>query len=149
MREAIDTIYQYLIDDELYTSDDIQALINSVDLITPNTEEFTATSSYALDACTAVLGALRFIIEPNIDFVVEVATFSRDTVDMYVQIRDGFDSNDPAIEARIANDPLMIREKRRQHQLIKKLVTIDVDKITDTLIENLRSKEPTIDITPF
>ncbi|WP_254562853.1 DUF416 family protein [Dyadobacter diqingensis] len=147
LREAIDTIYQYLINGDLYTSNDIQVWIDSVDLITPDTEDFPEiTSSYALDACTAVLSTLRFITESNLDCIVEVATYARDTVDMYVQIRDDFNSSDPNIEARIAADPLMIREKRRQCQLIERLLVIDLNKVTDALIESLRSREPIIGI---
>lgn len=145
LRKAIDTIYQYLINEELYTSNDIQVLIDSFGLITPDTEDFPEiTSSYALDACTAVLSTLRFIIESNLDSIVEVATYARDTVDMYVLIRDDFNSSDPNIEARVAADPLMVKEKQRQHQVIESLSAIDLNKVTKVLIESLRSREPII-----
>jgi uncharacterized protein len=147
LREAIDIIYQYLINDSLYTASDFEALTHSVELITPDMDDFSGiTTSFALDACTAVLSTLAYLLEPALDHLVAVATYARDTVDMYIQVRDDFDSSgsDSTIEDRIANDPLMIQEKARQRQLLDTLKILNIEHVAPKLIEGLISKRSII-----
>ena len=140
LRNAINSVFMYLIDDSLFDTIEIRTILEEVDGITPDTEDFTEVdASFALDACTAVLGTLQFIIEPKVEFVIQVASYATDTVDMFILDRDDFDSNDPKVEVKVREDPLMIREKDRQSDLIKKLSTMNLSKITDTLFTSLRA----------
>lgn len=115
LRNAIDTIFIHLIDDRPFDKEQIRIFWDSVDLVTPDTEDFPEVmTSFALNACTAILSTLDFIIEPKPESIIEVAGYARDTVDMFVLVRDDFDSNDSNVEIRVEKDPLMIREKHRQ-----------------------------------
>lgn len=146
LRNAIDTIFIHLIDDILFDEEQIRIFRDSVDLVTPDTEDFPEVmTSFALNACTAILGTLDFIIEPKPESIIEVAGYARDTVDMFILVRDDFDSNDSNVEIRVEKDPLMIREKHRQFNLIKKLSILDLSNITDSLITSLRSDSDIID----
>ena len=146
LRNSIDTIFIHLVDDILFDEEQIRIFWNSVDLVTPDTEDFPEVmTSFAVNACTAILGTLDFIIKPKPESIIEVAGYARDTVDMFILVRDDFDRNDSNAEIRVDKDPLMIREKHRQFNLIKKLSILDLSNITDSLITSLRSDSDIID----
>jgi uncharacterized protein YjaG (DUF416 family) len=138
--------YKYLVENEVDVKN-LKKVILDVDNITPNTEDFPGIFvSFALDACTSVYSCLSFLLDNNIDNIVDIAVYARDTVDMFIQERDNLNSSDPTIEVKIANDHLMIREKTRQIKLITNLRTLNFDTLTDGVIESLRDSDPIIDL---
>ncbi|WP_409021382.1 DUF416 family protein [Dyadobacter sp. CY261] len=84
-----------------------------------------------LDACTAVLSTLNYLIEPQLEHIVWVATFARDTVDMYVGHRNDANRIHSNTDHKIESDPLMIREKERQRRLLSELSSLDVTQINE------------------
>jgi uncharacterized protein len=150
LQEGIALIRQYLIKEDLFESDEINSVIEQVDQITPNTEDFSGiTTSFALDACTSVLSTLNFILDKDTEHIADVATYARDTVDMYIQEKGDLDANDPTIETRIEFDSFMIKEKNRQRELLKKLAAIEIINVTDKMIEGLKDLTPIIDLQIF
>lgn len=148
LMEAIAIIYQQVIKDGLYSVEEIEDMINRIDSITPDTEDFTDLStSFALDACTSIYSTLNYLLENNLNHILDVVTYAIDTVDMFVQIKEDFNSPDPGIETKIANDQFMIAEKNRQLKLIKTLIDADLSIITNEFIASLRSKNPIIDLS--
>jgi uncharacterized protein len=148
LQNAISVIYQSVFRNDLFSEVDIQDLIDKVEGITPDTENFEGILvSFALDACTSLLSTLSFIIDGETENIVDVATFARDTVDMYIQERDGLDVNDKMIEIKIEQDVFMQREKQRQYSIIKLLS--EKNDITDSRLQNLREvqSQPIVDIS--
>jgi hypothetical protein len=95
LQKAISVIYQNVFRDDLFTSDEMQDLISEIELITPDTEDFESILvSFALDSCTSLLGTLNFIIDRKIDNIADVATYPRDTIDMYIQEKDDLSLDD-------------------------------------------------------
>lgn len=145
---AIGVAYQYLIKKDLFEKSEIQELINEVDMITPDTEDFSEIFvSFALDACTSLYSSLNFILDQKLEHIVDVAIYARDTVDMFIQERDNLSYDSVDIEDRIAADPLMIHEKGRQIDVIDRLSLKKGINVDDQLIEELRDKTPIINIS--
>jgi len=145
--DCIDIIYQYIFIENLFGRNEIQQHIEAVDIVTPNTEDYSEIFvSFALDACTSIYSTLNFMLDQNLDHIADVASYARDTVDMFIQVRDDIDTNFKGLEAKIANDSLMIQEKSRQLSIIEKLRSLNGKRITDNLIEELRDKSPIINI---
>lgn len=141
LQNAISIIYQNVFRNDLYSESEIQNLIDEVENITPNTENFKGILvSFALDACTSVLSTLNFIIDGETENIIDVATYARDTVDMYIQERDNLDVNDKMLDMKIEQDIFMQREMQRQYVIIKLL--LEKIEITDTLLQNFREVEP-------
>lgn len=147
LQDAISVIRQYLFKDDLFSKEDIEDVMERIDLVTPDTEDFVGiTTSFALDACTSIYGTLSYILDKNIDHVVDVASVALDTVDMFIQEKDDLNANDRDIEMKIANDPFMIAEKAGQRELLQKLSGLKFDRVTDEIIESLKNKSSIIDL---
>lgn len=145
--DSIEIIYQSLFIKTLFGSDEIQEHAEAVDMVTPHTEDYSEVFvSFALDACTSVYSTLNFMLDQNLDHIADVASYARDTVDMFIQVRDNLDMHVNDLETRIANDPLMIQEKSRQLSIIEKLKSLNDEDVTDSLIEDLRDKSFIIDV---
>ena len=122
LRSGLDYVWRVLERKQVDHSE-VQRLVQLCEKIIPDTEEFSsAYTSAALDAGTAVVETLRLLIDSTPQRLVDIATFSRDTVDMFIQQRDHLDFNtDPAFENKICRDPLMVRELTRQDRVLKQL----------------------------
>lgn len=145
--DSIDMIYQSVFIKNLYGSSEIQQYIEAVDMVTPNTEDYsTVFASFALDACTSVYSTLNFMLDKSLDHIADVASYARDTIDMFIQVRDDIDTQFKDLETKIANDSLMIQEKSRQVSIIEKLNSFNGKGITENFIEDLRDKSRIIDI---
>jgi uncharacterized protein YjaG (DUF416 family) len=145
---AIGVVYQFLIKRDLFEKHEIQELINEVDIITPNTEDFSEIFvSFALDACTSIYSSLNFILDHELEHIVDVAIYAHDTIDMFIQERDNLSYDSVDIEDRIAADPLMIYEKERQNNVIHRLSLKKEVNVNNQLIEELRDKTPIINLS--
>lgn len=145
--DSIDVIYQSLFVKGLFSNQEIQNHIDAVDMITPDLDDFSGSFvSFALDACTSVYSSLCFILDQNPNHIADVASYARDTVDMFVQVRDDLDTHVMDLETKIDNDPLMIHEKSRQLTIIERLKSLNGLEITDSLIQSLRDKSFIIDL---
>ncbi|MDQ0417940.1 uncharacterized protein YjaG (DUF416 family) [Croceifilum oryzae] len=103
----------------------IELLRNQVTDIAPDTEDFeTIYVSCALDATTAVNGALDSLITQGADGAVGTAIVSVDTVDMYVQELLDLTPFDQEREKKIVEHPLMVRELQK--------ITSDMELISKT-----------------
>jgi uncharacterized protein YjaG (DUF416 family) len=121
LRSALDYIWSAVAGGSA-DRDEIYRLIKQCDAVIPDTEDFeTSLVSAALDAGTAVAGTLRALLDGDPKHVVEVASYCRDTVHMYIQERDDLDYRDPLFDTKIERDPLMKRELERQSAILSTL----------------------------
>ena len=100
-------------------SEDKSVRINKINLLTkevekntPDTENFSTNFvSSALDACTAVLESLDFLVDNQFSRIKDISSFATDTVYMYIQYIDKLDFNtDRGFQQKIDNHPLMQKE---------------------------------------
>lgn len=145
---AIEVMYQSLFDSSLFGDREIEQYMNSVDMVTPDTEDFLDSSvSLALDACTAVYSSLNFMLDHDIEHIVAVAVYARDTVYMSIVNRDELDMNLKGMDARVSSDPLMVKEIARQFSVIEELEDPKNKIISDELIQNLKRGGAIIDLS--
>lgn len=141
LQNAISIIFQSIYRNDLFSDEDLQNVIDEIESITPNTEDFdTILVSFALDACTSILSTLYFIQNGEVENIIDTATYARDTVDMYIQERDNLMINDNLLEEKIENDILMRREKKRQKDVIWNLQKVDT--LNDNALQELRNLQP-------
>ncbi|SRR5260221_14662415 len=119
LRSALDYIWTAI---ETSTADPalVRQYMSDCTDVTPDTNDFSGFyTSAALDAATAITETLRSLVSHDVQHVVDVAIFCRDTVDMYIQLRDHLDfQRDSDFEAKIQRDPLMIAELARQGRIL-------------------------------
>lgn len=101
----------------------VAQMISDCEAVTPHTESFTSRLvSAALDAGVAVAETLRILLDADPQRAVDVASSSRDTIDMFIQERDHLDFNsDPRFEEKILRDGLMQNELTRQDAILRAL----------------------------
>jgi len=137
LAKGIDCLIRY-IENNSFDKDEIKNIIKNISKITPNTEDFdTILVSFALDACNSVYESLNFLLNPNIEKVIDIASFARDTVDMYIQVKDSLDYSDPQFEYKIAKNFYMHQEKERQN---KHLGILESNELDEHLINKLRTE---------
>ncbi|MGN8071583.1 DUF416 family protein [Mucilaginibacter sp. 22184] len=147
LQQAIVLIYESILHPDKMDLRFIEDAISEVDLITPDTEQFPGIlTSFVLDACTSVYSTLSYLLDHKLDNIIDVATYARDTVDMYIQERDDMGYQDPDFEIKIANDRFMVAEKKRQKDL-----AISLSKMSDaemvSSINILRDQTPIVDFS--
>lgn len=144
------TVYEYLAENLIIDDLEIQNLIEQIDIVTPDTDDFShITVSFALDACTAIRGVLSYLLNGIEEEIVDVAIFARDTVDMFVQEKYDLQLSDPNFEFLIAEDPLMKKEKNKQLDIIRKIELLNLDDLNSKIIETMRTKDPIIELEIF
>lgn len=73
----------------------------------------------AQDACFAVCGLLDYLLESDVDKIVQAATYATDSVDLYAQEIESMAPNDPQLEQKILTHRLMQRELAKQEEDLK------------------------------
>jgi uncharacterized protein YjaG (DUF416 family) len=103
---------------------DVQRTYRQVEEVTPDSDDFgSSLGSFALDTCCAILAALDFILTAHDQAVLDVATFARNTVDLYVQELEELDPNDPHLEQKIDRSLSMVQEVQWQRAALKRLAS--------------------------
>ncbi|MNY17612.1 hypothetical protein D3C86_1509380 [compost metagenome] len=144
---AIEIMYQSLFKSVFFDDEEIEQCIYAVDAVTPDTEGFLDSSvSLALDACTAVYSSLNFMHDQEVDHIIAVAIYARDTVYMSIINKDGLDMNLKGIDAMVLDDPLMIKEIARQFSIIEELESLKDENISDELIQRHKAGPAIIDL---
>jgi len=111
LRLAIDYLY-FNIFNNSPDKNKIKILTKEVDKNTPDTEDFTTSFvSSALDACTAVIESLDFLIDKEFSRIKHISSYAIDTVDMHIQEIESLDFNkDKDFQQKIDSHPLMQKE---------------------------------------
>lgn len=137
LRESMDTTWMVL-SGRTVKPEDISRLSARCEMVAPDSEDFNQlTVASAQDACCAVCCLLNFILQPDVEQVVQVATYAVDTIDLYVQEVSNMDPADPALEEKILSHPLMRQELEFQDEVLQALES--TASLSVESISNLRS----------
>jgi uncharacterized protein YjaG (DUF416 family) len=106
-------------------------LLKRCEASTPDTDNFSPQTAAEAALITAgqeaafmVTLLLQFCREPDPLYGVRIATFARDTVDMYVQIVEHLQPTDPNLEEKISQHPLMVQELKNQEEDLLSLTQV-------------------------
>lgn len=104
----------------------VQRTYRQVEEVTPDSDDFgSSLGSLALDTCCAILAALDFTLYERNQAILDVATFARNTVDLYVQELEELDPSDPHLEQKIDRSPYMVQEVNWQRAALHRLASME------------------------
>lgn len=146
--EAKSLIFCYIHNPKSVSNEEVQDMLGRVDVITPDMDDFSSTlASLALDACTSILSSLDYILDKDAKHIVNVSTYATDTVFAFIHSIQNISTTWADEQIIIDNNKFMINERNRQLELVNKLSKINLNNITDGLIDSLRSKTSIIDLS--
>lgn len=145
---AISLSYEFLIDNHVIGAAVIKDIIEKIDLVTPDMEDFgSPLGSFALNSATSIYSTLQYLLDGNINHITDVVSYALDTVDLFIQEKENMSSLDPSRNIQIEHDDFTLREHQRQRDLITRLSKMNLNKITDDLIADLQDGTPIIDLS--
>lgn len=119
VREALDCVWAS-ISGNLRSPQEIRNISASCEAAAPSSDDFQSLYvTSAQDVCFAVCGLLDYLLENDVDKIVQVATYAIDSVDLYVQEIENMVPNDPRLEQKILSHSLMQRELMQQEENLK------------------------------
>jgi uncharacterized protein YjaG (DUF416 family) len=114
----------------------------------PHTEDFThGLVSAALNAALSIALLLIYVIDKDLDHIVEIASLARDTADLYVQHIIAIKIITSTSEDSILGHPLLQKELGRQRQDLEFLASAPGDaaeKFEAVVRERARGASPVI-----
>ncbi|WP_350284654.1 DUF416 family protein [uncultured Croceitalea sp.] len=137
MLDAINLIEESLKTDTT-NIDEVKRVITSIDNNAPDMDDFsTILASFALDSCNSLYESLEYILDEDDSHVINIGTYARDSVHMFVQELEGLDYEDPKFECKMHSNQFMIKEMSAQDSVLSKLAKSDVDISKDITFENI------------
>lgn len=119
-------------------SKELDDLIDSCESQAPSSDDFDSLLvTAAQDFCFSVCCLLDFLNKADVDKIVQVASYSIDSVDLYVQEIEGMSSDDPSLESKILAHPLMQKELEYQNGDLDALS--NTSELNEETINKLRS----------
>lgn len=121
--EGIVNLYNSLITNDI---SDYELFIDSLEYITPDLDDFTGNAAaYAADACIALIEATTFLLDFNVEHIINCSTSATDTVDMYIQLVEDLDVNLATLNEVVDSHVVMRTEIQRQKQLLSALSRVN------------------------
>jgi len=121
-REAIDISWA-AIAGEHEEDAKLQALLAKCVDATPDADDFeTVLVDFAQDAAIMICHLIKFMESKDPQSIVSAASRARDLVDAKIQFTHQLDPTDPALESKIANDPMMQTELSRQDAALQEIL---------------------------
>jgi uncharacterized protein YjaG (DUF416 family) len=134
LEQCINLLYSFSVNPEAVTREITEQLQQDFYEVFPDLNDFESReASFAFDTCAAVDYSLLFLLERDNESILDVSTSITDTIDMFIQIRDDLDPNDPHLNAILDADELMQAEINRQ-----KTILSGIDQISQAVIVQLR-----------
>jgi len=98
-------------------SQEIKSIIDQCESVIPDSDDFDSLfTSFAQDACFAVCGLLDYLSVSDTNKIVQAASYSIDSVDLYVQEIECMSHSDCDLEEKILNHQLMQKELKQQEE---------------------------------
>ncbi len=128
LRTSLDRIWDF-IESSTLVLNEIEELEQKCEAVTPDLDDFS-TAEIDLEAAAAQEAAfmvrllLQFCRDQQVSYALRIATFAKDTIDMYVQAIEKIDPADPQLDEKVARHPLMLREIAKQESDVLRLAQI-------------------------
>lgn len=116
VQKGLDCVWTFL-QGQTLSSQDIKNATMYCESATPDSDDFASLYvTSAQDVCFAICALLDYLLENDVDRIVQAATYATDSVDLYVQEIDNIAPTDPQLEQKILTHWLMQRELRQQEE---------------------------------
>ena len=120
VRKALNFLWTHLQQTSSLGALDIKMAIELCESVIPDSEDFTSLYvTSAQDVCFAVCSLLDFLLENDVNKILQTAVYATDSIDLYVQEIEGMDPNDPQLEQKILLHYLMQLELAKQKEDIE------------------------------
>jgi len=114
LENTLDKLWSYVSGRQI-TLNEVEILSKKCYELTPDSEDFgSVLVSYAIDAGVAVFETLLCCLDNEAQHLVDIASVSRDAVDLFIQERDHMNYSDLDFEEKILADSLMQKELYKQ-----------------------------------
>jgi uncharacterized protein YjaG (DUF416 family) len=141
LRAALDVAWS-IAEGQAADTDDTRAKSAACEASAPSSDESDSLLvTAAQDACFAICSLLDYALKLDTNDIVEVARFATDSIDLFVQEVNSLHPQDPQLEQKILNDPLMQRELVQQDLDLEQLVRV-LDPATVRTTRLARSPSP-------
>lgn len=118
--------------------DDVVMAAEACELQAPSSDDFDSIFvTAAQDVCFSICCLMDFLNSPDVSKIVQVATYSTDSIDLYVQEAEKMRPDDPHLEEKILLHPLMQTELETQDRELSALLA--APSLNEELVDNLRS----------
>jgi uncharacterized protein YjaG (DUF416 family) len=120
LRHALDTVWA-IVDGSGLNADQLLSLEKKCRQVTPDLDDFSSPDidvqcAAGQEAAFMVILLLQFCRDEQPHYAVRIATFARDTIDMYVQVIEQLDPADPQLEDKIAQHRITVAELQKQNE---------------------------------
>lgn len=137
LRKTLDLIWSILVREKKKNSEYINLLSERCEEYAPDLDVFEDDlAPAAQDACLSICCLLDFLNKKKPNDIIQIATYSTDTVDLFIQTSENINPNDSQLEEKILNHPLMQNELNTQAQILDALEKTKT--INNQLIQNLK-----------
>ena len=153
LRNALDQVWN-LIQGLNGALENIDELIHKCESVTPDLDDFSSAdidiaAAAAQEAAFTVRLLLLFCSDNQASYASRIITFAYDTIDMYVQIVERFEPDDPQLGIKIFEHPLMRQEMSNEENDINKLTIIKTQRELKEFLEiATHPKQSNIGLTP-
>ena len=138
LRNSLDLSWDYL-ETKRINRAEIKYFVAEIDNLTPDSEGFDSEfTSFAQETCFSICYLLESILSVKSDKIAQIASFSIDSVDLYVQEIENMDPGDLELEFKILRHPFMQRELKVQSQVYDLIAS--TDELNQSLIRSLKGQ---------
>ena len=124
----------------------VKRLIRDCESVASSFGDFDSQYTTLAQNCAfAACSLLDYMMEGSVCTVAQIASYTTDSVDLFIQEYDNMDPNAPDLEQQILAHPLMQRELRNQlddHEALRK-----IDKFTEETVSLLRKENEALDLS--
>ena len=127
-RTSLNAVWE-LIEGSKSTLTKLPTLEQECAAMTPDLDDFSTPdidvqAAAGQEAAFMISLLLQFCQENELAHASSIASFSLDTIDMYVQVLGNLDPGDPQLDDRIDSHLLMVAELRKQEDDVRRLETL-------------------------
>jgi len=146
LREAIDLVWLYIASDE-HQNDELRKLSKEFDKLIPDSEDFVSLhTSAATAAALAILETVKCCINKDICEAIDVADYSYDSIDLYLQFSGQVDipKKVSAMKFRKIIEPVLVNHPLIQQELERQKCDLDLlassEKLNKKVVGKLKNR---------
>jgi len=128
LTDALQQALRFVKDGTKGSASEIRKLAATCEALAPRSEDVDSLyTTAAQEAMFSLCYLLDFMMEQDLDLLVNTARYPTDSIDLYVQEIEDMYPQDPELERKILNHRLMQQELRRQQRDLSEIADLRLD----------------------